>query len=167
MRRVDLLEKTLMLGGIGGQEKGTTEDEMAGWHHRLHAHKFGWTPGVSDGQGGLECSDSWGHKESDTTKQLNWTDTWWMSPALKWQSNSNVGYLYFFSGIGNIVKAHYKTWMCKSTFAINWEWTHLVFWIDANSKWLPRTYIATSRGSCQQANVNQIIPLSDFPVLLE
>ena len=33
MRRVDLLEKTLMLGGIGGQEKGTTEDEMAGWHH--------------------------------------------------------------------------------------------------------------------------------------
>ena len=42
MRRVDLLEKTLMLGGIGGQEeKGTTEDEMAGWHHRLDGHEFG------------------------------------------------------------------------------------------------------------------------------
>ena len=42
MRRVDSLEKTLMLGGIGGQEeKGTTEDEMAGWHHRLDAHEFG------------------------------------------------------------------------------------------------------------------------------
>ena len=42
MRKVDSMEKTLMLGGIGGQEeKGTTEDEMAGWHHRLDAHEFG------------------------------------------------------------------------------------------------------------------------------
>ena len=41
MGRVDSLEKTLMLGGIGGQEeKGTTEDEMAGWHHRLDGHEF-------------------------------------------------------------------------------------------------------------------------------
>ena len=41
MRRVDSLEKTLMLGGIGGRrEKGTTEDEMAGWHHRLDGHEF-------------------------------------------------------------------------------------------------------------------------------
>ena len=43
MRRVDSLEKTLMLGGIGGRRrmKGMTEDEMAGWHHRLDAHEFG------------------------------------------------------------------------------------------------------------------------------
>jgi len=42
MQRVDSLEKTLMLGEIGGQEeKGTTEDEMAGWHHRLDGHEFG------------------------------------------------------------------------------------------------------------------------------
>ena len=42
MGRVDSLEKTLMLGGIGGQEeKGTTEDEIAGWHHRLDEHEFG------------------------------------------------------------------------------------------------------------------------------
>ena len=44
MQRVDSLEKTLMLGGIGGrqcwEEKGTTEDEMAGWHHRLDGHEF-------------------------------------------------------------------------------------------------------------------------------
>ena len=72
MRRVDSLEKTLMLGGIGGQEeKGTTEDEMAGWHHRLDGHEFGWTPGVGDGQGGLACCDSWGRKESDATERLN------------------------------------------------------------------------------------------------
>ena len=58
----------------GQEEKGTTEDEMAGWHHRLHGHEFEWTLGVGGGQGGLECCDSWGHKESDTTEQLNSTE---------------------------------------------------------------------------------------------
>ena len=57
----------------GQEEKGTTEDEMAGWHHRLDGRAFGWTPGVGDGQGGLACCDSWGCKESDTTERLNWT----------------------------------------------------------------------------------------------
>ena len=77
MRRVDSLEKTLMLGGIGGQEKkGTTEDEMAGWHHWLDGHESGWALGVGDGQGGLACWDSWGCKESDMTEQLNWTEHW-------------------------------------------------------------------------------------------
>ena len=75
MWRADSFEKTLMLGGIWGQkEKGTTEDEMAGWHHRLDGHEFEWTLGVGDGQGGLTCCDSWGHKESDTTEWLNWTE---------------------------------------------------------------------------------------------
>ena len=69
MRRVDSLEKTLMLGGSGGQEeKGTTEDEMAGWHHQLDGCEFEWTPGVGDGQGGLACCDSWGCKESDSSE---------------------------------------------------------------------------------------------------
>ena len=56
------------------EEKGMTEDKMVGWHHRLNGHGFGWTPGVGEGQGGLACCSSWGHKESDTTGQLNWTD---------------------------------------------------------------------------------------------
>ena len=56
----------------GQEEKGTTEDEMAGWHHQLDGREFKWTPGVGDGQGGLACCDSWGHKESDTTDRLNW-----------------------------------------------------------------------------------------------
>ena len=56
MQRVDSLKKTLMLESIGGQEeKGTTEDEMAGWHHQLNRHEFGWTPGAGDGEGGLAC----------------------------------------------------------------------------------------------------------------
>ena len=58
----------------GQEEKGMTEDEMAGWHHRLDGREFEWTPGVGDGQGGLACCDSWGRKESDTTERLNWTE---------------------------------------------------------------------------------------------
>ena len=60
--------------GWGQEEKGTTEDEMAGWHHWLNGHESEWTPRVGDGQGGLACCDSWGCKESDTTERLNWTE---------------------------------------------------------------------------------------------
>ena len=56
----------------GQEEKGMTEDEMAGWHHWLNGHESEWTTGVGDGQGGLVCCDSWGCKESDTTEWLNW-----------------------------------------------------------------------------------------------
>ena len=58
----------------GQEEKGTTEDEMSGWHHGLDGHERGWTPGDGDEQGGLACCDSWGRKESDRTERLNWTD---------------------------------------------------------------------------------------------
>ena len=58
----------------GQEEKGTTDDEMAGWHHRLDGRESEWTLGVGDGQGGLVCCDSWGRKELDTTERLNWTD---------------------------------------------------------------------------------------------
>ena len=61
----------------GQEEKGTTEDEMAGWHHWLDGCGSGWTPGVGDGQGGLACCDSWGRKESDTTERLIWSDLIW------------------------------------------------------------------------------------------
>ena len=82
----------------GQEEKGTTEDEMVGWHHRLNGHGFGWTPGVGDGQGGLVCCSSWGHKESDTTKRLNWLtdnlDEPWRHYA-KWnKSDTEVQELY-------------------------------------------------------------------------
>ena len=58
----------------GQEEKGTTEDEMTGWHHRPDGHEFKWAPGIGDGQGGLVCCNSWGLKESDTTERLNWTE---------------------------------------------------------------------------------------------
>ena len=61
----------------GQEEKGMTEDEMAGWHHRLDGHGSWWTLGVGDGQEGLVCCGSWGCKESDTTEQLSWTELNW------------------------------------------------------------------------------------------
>ena len=69
-----LIGKDSDAGRDWGQEKGTTEFEMARWHHRLDGRESEWTPGVADGQGGLACCDSWGHKESDTTERLNWTE---------------------------------------------------------------------------------------------
>ena len=69
---------TLVLERDGVQEeKGTTEDEMAGWHHWLNGRESEWTPGVGDGQGGLVCCDSWGRKELDMTERLNWTELNW------------------------------------------------------------------------------------------
>ena len=55
------------------EEKGTTEDEMAEWHHWLGGHEFEHALGVGDGQGGLACYNPGGRKESDTTERLNWT----------------------------------------------------------------------------------------------
>ena len=56
------------------EDKGTTEDEMIRWHHQLSEHEFDQIPGVGDGQGGLVCCSPWGHKESDTTEWLKWTE---------------------------------------------------------------------------------------------
>ena len=52
------------------EEKGTTEDEMIGWHHWLHEHEFEQAPGVGDGEGNLACYSPWGHKESNMTERL-------------------------------------------------------------------------------------------------
>ena len=61
----------------GQEEKGMTEDEMAGWHHWLIGRESEWTPGVGDGQGGLACCDSWGRSQRvrhDWATELNRTD---------------------------------------------------------------------------------------------
>ena len=76
----------------GQEEKGTTEREMVGWHHRLDGHGFGWTPGVGDGQGGLACCGRWGRKESDTTEWLNWT------PQICPLPNSQNLWAYYLNG---------------------------------------------------------------------
>ena len=81
-----LIGKDSDAGRDWGPEKGTTED---GWHHRLHGCESEWTLGVGDGQGGLACCDSWGHKESDMTERLNWTE-------LNWRLDSSIFYLLAF-----------------------------------------------------------------------
>ena len=59
------------------EEKGTTEDEMVGWHHWLNGHEFEQDPWVGSGQGNLACCSPWGRKESDTIEQPNWTTALW------------------------------------------------------------------------------------------
>ena len=72
MRRVDSLEKEIWCWeGLESEEKGTTNDEMAGWNRRVDGHESEGTPRVDDGQGVLACCDSWDRKESDTTERLN------------------------------------------------------------------------------------------------
>ena len=103
MRSVDLLEDFDAGRVWGREEKGTTEDEMAGWHHWLDGHESEWTLGVGDGQGGLACYNSWGCKESDTTERLNWTvceitknQTWlsnWTTTALNILSRLVITFL--------------------------------------------------------------------------
>ena len=61
------------------EEKGTTDDEIVGWHHRLDGHEFELALGFGDGQGSLTCCSPWGHKELDMTERLNRTD--WIRPT--------------------------------------------------------------------------------------
>ena len=68
----------------GQEEKGTTEDEMVGWHNQLNGHEFGQAPIGGDGQGGLVCCDSWGRKELDMTEQLNWSCLFLVLLSLLW-----------------------------------------------------------------------------------
>ena len=84
----------------GQEEKGMTEDEVAGWHHGLDGHESEWTPGVGDRQGVLACCDLWGRKESDRTEWLNWTDMYnWITLLCTWNTVSqlyfNKIYIYF------------------------------------------------------------------------
>ena len=86
MWRADSLEKDPDAGKDWGQaEKGMIEAKMVGWHHPLNGHVFGWTLGVSDGQGGLACCGSWGRRESDKTERLNWTEPY---EGVLWQKNT-------------------------------------------------------------------------------
>ena len=101
-------EKSWLIGKVsdagrnwGQEEKGTTEDEMAGWHHWLDAGEPGWTPGVGDGQGGLGCCGSWGHKELDTTERLNWTELIdWKHQEYTWNLSVKRNLEKFLIGFG-------------------------------------------------------------------
>ena len=111
----------------GQEEKGTTEDEMAGWHHRHNGHGFVWTLGLGEGQGGLACCDSWGRKESDTTEWLNWTELNWMK-EIKDYINRRRDIPCYWVGIINIVKMTvllntiYRFNVIPIRLPINYQW---------------------------------------------
>ena len=93
------------------EEKGMTEDEMVGWHHRLDGCESEWTPGVGDGQGGLACCDSWGCKELNMNEWLNWTE---LKEKLK-------------------VKGQMKwPWQAMSASS----YTLYLYWLNKNSVWI-------------------------------
>ena len=81
MWRADSFEKILMLGKIEGRRRRGRQRMrwLDGWHHQLNGHRFVWTPGVGDGQRGLVCCSSWGHRELDMTEWLNWTELWFLA----------------------------------------------------------------------------------------
>ena len=92
------------------EERETTEDEMVGWHHWLNGHGFGWTPGVGDRQGGLACCGAWGHKESDMTEWLNWTeDLWWQRNCLKY-SHSTAAFRKYWIHISPSLDKFSQAW---------------------------------------------------------
>ena len=96
------------------EEKGMTEDEMVGWHHRLDRHEFEQAPGVNHGQGGLACCSPWGRKESDMTEQQNWTV--WVSslPASNSLDTNRVSY-------NSIHFWHYWNLIKRKMFKMEWE----------------------------------------------
>ena len=99
----------------GQEEKGTIEDEMAGWYHWLDGREFEWTPGVGDGQGGLACCSSWGRKESNTTERLNWTDTYLASYSAHCILSGDMG----FQLISLLMVLNLVSWLqwCLSDFS--------------------------------------------------
>ena len=111
-----LIGKDSDAGRDSGQEKkGTTEDEMAGWHHWLDGRESGWTPGVGDGHGGLVCCDSWGRKELDMTEWLNWTGLKWKNILCSWIEKLNSvkmsvhpNLLYRFNSITIKISENYR-----------------------------------------------------------
>ena len=114
----------------GQEEKGTTEGEMAGWHHQLDGHEFEWTLGVGDGQGGLACCLSWGRKESDTTELLNWTElNWLMVFTVRFFRcgflNVEVVSFYSLSRFFFLINERVLNFV-KCFFCINWD-DHVLF----------------------------------------
>ena len=100
------------------EEKGTTEEEMVGWHHWLDRHEFEKALGVGDGQGSLACCSPWGRKELDTTDQLNWTE-------LKGQNVRKV-LIFFFSILTNWQVM--DKWNCIYLKCTTWQYVYILKW---------------------------------------
>ena len=112
------------------EEKGTTEDEMVGWHHRHNGHEFEQAPGVGDGQGGLGCCSPWRRKDSDTTEWLNWTEWPLRSPFVI--VSSIFGLLFLMNKFALYQSIYYKITLAGST-ASQRSTLYLYLWTRATS----------------------------------
>ena len=101
----------------GEEEKGTTEDETAGWHHWLNGHGFGWTLGVGDGQGVLVCCSSWGCRELDMTEWLNWTVRG-RGNFKKWSRFGNIAEIRFHKMLKE--QKMNKSFHCRSLYTVKY-----------------------------------------------
>jgi len=99
----------------GQEEKGMTEDEMAGWHHWLDGCESEWTLGVGDGQGGLACCDSWGRRaRHDWGTELNWTE--FTRKPMSFMREQSRGFIL---KVGQELKSGISNWECEAT---GWVW---------------------------------------------
>ena len=125
------------------EEKGTTEDEMVGWHRWLDGRESEWTPGVGDGQGGLACCGSWGRRESDTTEQRNWTD--WMNRFI----TSTKTLIAILPSLVWIIYSPFKAeilfWFrpYRIIRIVNWKRNHNIFYSVNLGSWYMYIYIDT------------------------
>ena len=128
MRRTDSLEKTLMLERL---KAGGERDEMVGWHHQLNGHEFEQALGVGDGQGSLACCSPRGHKESDTTEQLNWTEPSRQLMNVCWKDE----YLL--------------------------QFVQVTFWLEFRSSWLhsPDGWVFITSHACMLSHVRLFVTL--------
>ena len=99
----------------GQDEKGMTEDEMAGWNHWLDGHEFGWTLGVGDRQGGLACCNSWGRKESDMSERLHFT-----RPS---RTNTQKRCPFHYRGLKCKSRKSRNTWSNRQIWSWSTEWS--------------------------------------------
>ena len=121
LRKSWLIGRLWCCEGLGAGGKGTTEDEMAGWHHQLDGRESEWTPGVGDGQGGLACCDSWGHKQSDTLSdwtELNWTEESDSRGVTGLEDHNSVIAVSWGGGGGHIFST---CEILPGTLQVNWE----------------------------------------------
>ena len=134
MRRVDSLENSDAGRDWGQEKKGTTEDEMAGWHRWLNGRESEWTLGVGDGQRGLVCCDSWGCKESDMT---DWTELNWM--LISGEANYTMDANTFCHLIKGKMSSHYA-WSAVTKY---YRWSGL-----SNGNSLLEARSPRSQGQC-------------------
>ena len=127
------------------EEKGTVEDEMAGWHHQYNGHEFEQIPGVGDGQGGLACCSPWGFKESDTTERLNDNKSSFVE-LISMTEDEMVGWHHRLNGHA-FEQTHREAW-CATVHGVSKTWTWLQFSCSGMSDSLQPHELQHARPPC-------------------